>query len=275
MSLPHELDAFSESDRSFMNQALDQGRRALPVCLPNPPVGCVIVRDGAIMASGFTQAPGEHHAEAMALSRLEQGLDDLTAYVTLEPCSFAGRTPSCALALIAAGVARVHVAMLDPDPRNAGAGIALLRQAGIAVTVGLLEDQARRDMGPYLHAEHEGCRRTTMKALSIVAPNGARIAAGQKTLEVRRWHPGLDPSEDLLIVENGRFLHDEGDEDDGLAVAIVRVKAVRPFEVTDVEAACASSFAQGWLAWELSDVRAVTPPVAVRAARGIYEVDFA
>lgn len=77
-----------------------------------------------------------------------------------------------------------------------------------------------------------------------------------------------------MIVENGRFLHTEGDEDeDGLAVAIVRVRAVRPFVLADMQAACANSFEQGWLAWELSDVRAVEPPVPVRAARGIYEVD--
>lgn len=270
-----EHNAFSDADRFFMRQALDQGRRALPGCQPNPPVGCVIVRHGSIIANGYTQAPGQHHAEAMALahlSQLAQGLDGLTAYVTLEPCSFAGRTPSCALALVSAGVKRVHVAMLDPDPRNAGAGIAILRQAGIDVSVGLLAGQARHELGPYLHNEQPGYPLKVMKALSIVRPNGGRIASGQKTLEVRRWHPHLDPCEDLLIVENGRFLHTDGDEDEGNAVAIVRVKAVRPFEVADVPAACASSYSAGWLAWELSDVRPITRALAVTAARGIYEV---
>lgn len=85
----------------------------------------------------------------------------------------------------------------------------------------------------------------------------------------------MDPSEDLLIVENGRFLHNDGDEDDdGIAVAVVRVKAVRPFVLADMQAACASYFEDGWLAWELSDLRPVTHSVAIRAARGIYEVDF-
>ena len=102
-----------------------------------------------------------------------------------------------------------------------------------------------------------------------------RIASGEKTLEVRRWYPDLDLCEDLLIVENGRFLHREGDEGaDGTAVAIVRVKAVRPFVQADMQAACASYFEEGWLAWELSDLRPVTHPVTVRAARGIYQVDF-
>jgi hypothetical protein len=115
----------------------------------------------------------------------------------------------------------------------------------------------------------------TIKALSIVRPSGGRIASGEKTLEVRRWHPDLDPSEDLLIVENQRFLHTDGDEDDGgIAVAIVRVKAVRPFVLADMQAACASYFEDGWLAWELIDIRPVTHPATIRAARGIYEVDF-
>ncbi|WP_442514370.1 ASCH domain-containing protein [Pseudomonas promysalinigenes] len=112
-----------------------------------------------------------------------------------------------------------------------------------------------------------------MKALSIVQPSGTRIAAGVKTLEVRRWHPGLNPTEDLLIVENGRFLHADADEDhDGIAVAIVRIRAVRPFVLADMAAACASYFEAGWLAWELTDVRPIRP-FSARAARGIYEVE--
>lgn len=142
-----------------------------------------------------------------------------------------------ALAPVDSGGSREHEPLLTPGPRNV--------------------DAAR-----------------TIKALSIVSPSGSRIAAGQKTLEVRRWAPDLAPDEDLLIVENGRFLHTEGDEDDGLAVAIVRVKAVRPFTVEDIPAACASSYAEGWLAWELTDVRALTEAIPVRAARGIYEIRF-
>ncbi|WP_234407498.1 ASCH domain-containing protein [Pseudomonas bohemica] len=106
-------------------------------------------------------------------------------------------------------------------------------------------------------------------------PNGSRIASGEKTLEIRCWRPDLAPTEDLLIVENGRFLHTDGDEDDdGIAVAIVRVKAVRPFVLADMQAACATHFSEGWLACELSDVRPITNPVTLRAARGIYDVDF-
>ncbi|WP_406736132.1 ASCH domain-containing protein [Thioclava sp. GXIMD4215] len=112
-----------------------------------------------------------------------------------------------------------------------------------------------------------------MKALSIVAPGGARIACGEKTLEVRRWVPDLQPDEDLLIVENSRFLHIDGEEDqDGKAVAVVRVASVRPFRSTDIAAACASYYEDGWLAWELTNLRPISCSLPVLAARGIYEV---
>lgn len=140
----------SVPDENFMHLALSEGRKALPACLPNPPVGCVLVRDGAVIASGFTQSPGHHHAEAMALSLVPGDLSDVTAFVTLEPCSFHGRTPSCAKTLVARGIQRVVVATLDPDPRNAGAGIEILKAAGVEVSVGVLEATALRDMGPYL-----------------------------------------------------------------------------------------------------------------------------
>ena len=118
-------------------------------------------------------------------------------------------------------------------------------------------------------------RRKNIKALSIVRPSGRRIASGEKTLEVRRWEPNLTQSDDLLIVENGRFLHRDGDHDEGgIPVAIVKVKAVRPFTLADMEAACASYFEEGWLAWELADVRAIQSSARVIAARYIYEVDF-
>ncbi len=134
----------------LMQVALSEGKKALPLCLPNPPVGCVLVRDGNIIARGHTQPPGKFHAEAMALSQVSGNLSTLTAYVTLEPCSFKGRTPSCAQALAASGIRSVFVAMLDPDPRNAGAGIKILRNAGIEVKVGLLEAEAQIDLTPYL-----------------------------------------------------------------------------------------------------------------------------
>jgi len=139
-----------ESQSRFMSLALLEGRKALPACIPNPPVGCVLVRNGKVIAAGYTNAPGLPHAEAMALSQLEGPLDDVTAFVTLEPCSFRGRTPSCALELVVRKIARVVIAMLDPDPRNNGAGVEILRRAGIEVSLGVLEEQARGELSPYL-----------------------------------------------------------------------------------------------------------------------------
>jgi pyrimidine deaminase RibD-like protein len=133
-----------------MKAALLEGRKALPLCLPNPPVGCILVQDDIIVASGHTQPPGQYHAEAMALSQISGDLASIAAYVTLEPCSFHGRTPSCAKALVASGIKQVFVAMLDPDPRNAGAGIQILRDGGIEVSIGLLEYEAHLDLDPYL-----------------------------------------------------------------------------------------------------------------------------
>jgi pyrimidine deaminase RibD-like protein len=139
-----------EASRQFMARALLEGRKALPGCIPNPPVGCVLVRDGKIVATGCTNPPGQPHAEAMALAQVSGPLDDIIAFVTLEPCSFQGRTPSCARELVARGVRQVIVAILDPDTRNAGAGVRILREAGVDVRVGLLASQALQDLGPYL-----------------------------------------------------------------------------------------------------------------------------
>jgi pyrimidine deaminase RibD-like protein len=118
----------------FMREALKEGRKALPACLPNPPVGCVLVKDGVIIARGHTNPPGRPHAEAMALGQVSGDLHEVMTFVTLEPCSFYGRTPSCAVALIA----RVVVALIDPHPRNQGRGIQMLEQAGIPLTLGVL-----------------------------------------------------------------------------------------------------------------------------------------
>jgi pyrimidine deaminase RibD-like protein len=134
----------------FMQEALTEGRLALPLCLPNPPVGCVLVKGDDIISRGHTQPPGQNHAEAAALSNFSGDLSLIVAYVTLEPCSFHGRTPSCAKTLVESGIKQVFVAMLDPDPRNAGAGIQILRNGGVNVSLGLLEQSARTDLNPYL-----------------------------------------------------------------------------------------------------------------------------
>ncbi|ART62616.1 bifunctional diaminohydroxyphosphoribosylaminopyrimidine deaminase/5-amino-6-(5-phosphoribosylamino)uracil reductase RibD [Kushneria marisflavi] len=133
----------------FMRQALAASRLALPHCLPNPPVGCVLVSRGTIVARGHTQPPGHCHAEAHALSQLATA-SDLEAFVTLEPCSFHGRTPSCAQALIDFGIRRVNVAMIDPHPLNQGRGIEMMRRAGIEVRIGIEQALMARFISPHL-----------------------------------------------------------------------------------------------------------------------------
>ncbi len=130
----------------FMREALEEGRKAMPACRPNPPVGCVLVRDGRVIARGHTQPPYQPHAEPMALAQVEGDLEDVTAFVTLEPCAFHQRTPSCAKEMIRRKVGTVYVALTDPHPKNRGRGIAMLREAGVEVVTGLLEDEAARDL---------------------------------------------------------------------------------------------------------------------------------
>lgn len=133
-----------------MAAALEQSRLALPHCQPNPPVGCVLVKDDRIIASGHTQPPGAFHAEAMALAAYTGSMQDVSAFVTLEPCSFHGRTPSCAKTLIERGVGTVYVALRDPDPRNDGKGLALLTAAGIEVHEDVFADAVAQFLGGYL-----------------------------------------------------------------------------------------------------------------------------
>ncbi len=129
-------------DHIFMAQAIKLAQKGCYTCHPNPRVGCVLVQKGAVVGEGFHRRAGEPHAEPIALSVAADHAQGATAYVTLEPCSHHGRTPPCADALIQAGVARVVVAMGDPNPKVAGSGVERLRRAGIQVDVGLLESEA-------------------------------------------------------------------------------------------------------------------------------------
>ncbi|WP_299392388.1 bifunctional diaminohydroxyphosphoribosylaminopyrimidine deaminase/5-amino-6-(5-phosphoribosylamino)uracil reductase RibD [Pelagibius sp.] len=132
-----------DQDRAFMEAALGLAARGLGSVAPNPAVGCVLVREGRIVGRGWTQPGGRPHAETEALDRAQGRAAGATAYVTLEPCSHHGRTPPCAEALVEAGIARAVVAVEDPDPRVSGRGLARLREAGVAVDLGLCGDAAR------------------------------------------------------------------------------------------------------------------------------------
>src|SRR3979490_1709503 len=125
------------ADRRFMELALTLGRRGQGRTWPNPAVGAVVVRDGVIVGRGWTQPGGRPHAEPEALRRAGEAARGATLYVTLEPCSHVGKSPPCADAIMAAGIARVVSAIEDPNPEVAGQGHARLRAAGITVDIGL------------------------------------------------------------------------------------------------------------------------------------------
>jgi diaminohydroxyphosphoribosylaminopyrimidine deaminase/5-amino-6-(5-phosphoribosylamino)uracil reductase len=139
----------SKADRRFMQLALTLGRRGQGRTWPNPAVGAVVVRDGVIVGRGWTQPGGRPHAEPVALAQAGAAARGATLFVTLEPCSHVGKSPPCADAVIAAGIARVVSAMDDPNPEVAGQGHARLRAAGIAVDIGLGAAEAAHD-----HAGH-------------------------------------------------------------------------------------------------------------------------
>lgn len=137
------MSDLAANDARHMARALELARKGVYSTHPNPRVGCVIVRDGETVGEGWHVQAGGPHAEVHALRQAGDRARGATAYVTLEPCSHHGRTPPCADALVAAGVARVVVAMQDPNPQVAGQGLERLRQAGIAVTCPLLATEAR------------------------------------------------------------------------------------------------------------------------------------
>lgn len=134
-----------EIDRPWMLRALELAAQGIGLCSPNPVVGCVILdRTGALAGEGWHEYEKRDHAEVVALRAAGERARGGTAYVTLEPCNHTGRTGPCSEALIAAGVARVVAATLDPNPLTAGGGVKRLREAGVAVDVGLCEAEARK-----------------------------------------------------------------------------------------------------------------------------------
>ena len=141
----------SDADRAYMRRALDLARRGWGQTAPNPMVGAVVVRDDAVVGEGFHARFGDAHAEVLALAAAGVQAQGATLYVTLEPCVHHGKTPPCADAVIAAGVRRVVIATEDPNPEAAG-GAAKLRQAGLAVEIGLEAEAACELNAPFFHA---------------------------------------------------------------------------------------------------------------------------
>ena len=164
----------ADADRRHMAHALGLARRALGQTAPNPAVGCVIVNHGHVVGRGWTAAGGRPHAETRALEQAGAAAPGATAYVTLEPCAHVGKTPACAAALIEAGVSTCVVAARDPDPRVNGQGIAMLREAGIAVREGVLRDEAEALNRGFFTRVIEGRPMVTLKLATSL---DGRIAA--------------------------------------------------------------------------------------------------
>lgn len=153
----------AREDERFMAAALRLARRNLGLTSTNPSVGCLVVKDGVIVGGAVTAPGGRPHAESQALAEAGKRAKGATAYVTLEPCSHHGKTPPCAEALIAAGVARVVVSILDPDERVAGRGVVMLRDAGIEVDIGVLRDEGERMLEAYLMRQRMKRPHVTLK----------------------------------------------------------------------------------------------------------------
>ena len=134
---------FTANDYQFMARALRLAEQGLYSTMPNPRVGCVIVKDNKIVGEGAHLKAGEPHAEIFAIRQAGEQAKGATAYVTLEPCSHTGRTPPCSQAIINAGIAKVIVAMQDPNPQVSGSGLAQLQSHNIEVKTGLMERQAQ------------------------------------------------------------------------------------------------------------------------------------
>ena len=171
---------WSENDRVFMEHALLVAERGRGKVSPNPLVGCVLVKDGVVIAEGWHDHLGGLHAEQMAIHDAEEkghSPNGSTAYVTLEPCNHFGRTPPCTEALMWAGVSEVVIAHHDPNPTVRGNGCRVLEEAGIPTRVGLMESDAHEQMRAFMHwCEH---RRPLITVKLALDANGS-VATGQK-----------------------------------------------------------------------------------------------
>jgi len=199
-------------DERFMRLALALGRRNLGHTWPNPAVGAVIVKDGVVIARGWTQEGGRPHAEVEALRRAKKATQGATMYVSLEPCSHQGKTPPCTDAIIRAGIARVVSAMEDPNPEVAGQGHERLRAKGITVQVGLGAEEAQ-----HIHVGHvmrvtKGRPYVTLK-LAISADGKAGLAGRRPAVisgeAARERVFQIRAANDAILVGIGTVLSDD------------------------------------------------------------------
>lgn len=202
----------NDIDQQSMREAVLVAASAHHICRPNPWVGAVLVASDGRRFSGFTQPVGEAHAEVQALRAAGEAARGATMYVTLEPCNHFGRTPPCTEAIIAAGVARVVIGVQDPDQRVAGTGIARLRDAGVAVQVGVEADLVREQLASYLHHRRTGRPLVMLKlAMTIDGYIAAKTGAGGFITgePARRRVHELRAASDAIVVGAGTVRADD------------------------------------------------------------------
>ncbi len=200
------------SDLRWMRAALALARRGLGAAWPNPAVGCVIVDRDRVVGRGWTQPGGRPHGETEALDRAGEAARGATAYVSLEPCCHWGRTPPCTDALIAAGIGRVVVALEDPDPRVAGAGVRRLRAAGLDVEIGLCEAEAAEINAGFFCRLRNGRPLVTLKlATSLDGRIATRRGESQWITgpPARERAHALRAAHDAIMVGTGTVLADD------------------------------------------------------------------
>lgn len=185
------MNTFSTADMEYMVRALRLAERGLFTTMPNPRVGCVLVKNGEVVGEGWHEYAGGPHAEVVALRAAGERARGATAYVTLEPCCHHGRTPPCSEALLAAGVTRVVAAMQDPNPRVAGQGLAQLQAAGVQVASGLLAAQAEQLNGGFVMRMREGRPLVRIK-LAMSLDGRTAMASGES-----KWITGAAAREDV------------------------------------------------------------------------------
>jgi diaminohydroxyphosphoribosylaminopyrimidine deaminase/5-amino-6-(5-phosphoribosylamino)uracil reductase len=190
-----------------MELAIAEAERARGATGDNPWVGCVIVdATGVVVARGYTRGPGEDHAEIVAMHEAQAAGVDLataTLYSTLEPCAFHGRTPACARAIVTAGVRRVVTGILDPNPRVDGAGLRILREAGLKVVEDVCAEAITRQLAPWLLHYHPHEPRRRARALLAAHAGDARIVAARMAALY-----GLDETAAVALVDEA--LRDAG-----------------------------------------------------------------
>ena len=195
-----------------MARALELAARGLGATNPNPMVGCVVVKSGRVVGESWHRRAGGPHAEVLALGQVGEQTRGATLYVTLEPCSHQGRTPPCAPRLIEAGVKRVVVAMGDPNPAVSGRGLRLLRRAGLAVSVGVLGEDARRQNARFLTAARKPRPYVLLKAATTLDGRIATWSGDSKWITSsaqRRFGRRLRGLHDGVAVGIGTVLRDD------------------------------------------------------------------